>query len=215
MSGPAGVAPTRHWLLGLTGGVASGKSTVAAQFARLGVPVIDLDQVSRDVVAPGTPLLEEVFRHFGQDLRRPDGQLDRRALRARVFAAASQRRQLEALLHPAIRARSDELLAAAPGPYQIEVIPLLAESAERGRYDRVLVVDCDPAIQRARLAARDGADAAQVEAMIAAQATRAQRLALADDVLVNDAGLDALQARVEALHHRYLGLAQSSSTIAR
>jgi dephospho-CoA kinase len=215
MSGPDGVAPARRWVLGLTGGVASGKSTVAAQFARLGVPVIDLDQVAREVVAPGSALLEEVFRRFGQDLRQPDGQLDRRALRARVFADAAQRRQLEALLHPAIRARTAELLAAAPGPYQIVVIPLLAESAERDRYDRVLVVDCDPAIQRARLASRDGIGAAQVEAMIAAQATRTQRLALADDVLVNDGGLDSLVARVGALHRQYLGLAQSSSTIAR
>ena len=213
MSAPAGTA-ARRWVLGLTGGIASGKSTVAAQFARLGVPVIDLDQVSRDVVAQGTPLLAELFRRFGQDLRRADGQLDRGALRARVFADAGLRRRLEALLHPAIRARTAELLDAAPGPYQVVVDPLLAETAARGRYDRVLVVDCDPARQRARLAARDGADAAQVAAMLDAQATRAQRLAIADDVLDNDAGLETLPARVEALHRHYLGLAQSSSTIA-
>jgi dephospho-CoA kinase len=215
MSAPAGTAPPRRWVLGLTGGIASGKSTVAGQFARLGVPVIDLDQVARDVVAPGTPLLEELFSRFGQDLRRPDGQLDRRALRTRVFADGELRRQLEALLHPAIQARTAELLAAAPGPYQIVVNPLLAESGARTRYDRVLVVDCDPARQRARLAARDGSDATQVEAMIAAQASRAERLAVADDVLANDADRPELASRVAALHRRYLGLAQSSSTIAR
>ena len=215
MTAPAGTAPPRRWVLGLTGGIASGKSTVAGEFARLGVPVIDLDQVAREVVAAGTPLLEEVFRRFGQDLRRQDGQLDRRALRTRVFADEKLRRQLESLLHPAIQARTAELLVAAPGPYQIIVNPLLAESDARARYDRVLVVDCDSGQQRTRLAARDGADAGQAEAMIAAQATRAQRLAVADDVLANDADLSALAAQVRALHQRYLGLAQSSSTIAR
>lgn len=214
MNAPAGTAARHRWVVGLTGGIASGKSTVAAQFARLGVPVIDLDQVSRDVVAPGTPLLAELFRRFGGDLRRSDGRLDRGALRARVFADAGLRGRLEALLHPAIRERTEELLAAAPGPYQIVVDPLLAEKAARARYERVLLVDCDPARQRARLAARDGADAAQVEAMLDAQATRAERLAIADDVLDNDASLESLPARVESLHHRYLGLAQSSSTIA-
>jgi dephospho-CoA kinase len=214
MSSAPGTAP-RRWVLGLTGGIASGKSSVAAQFARLSVPVIDLDQVSRDVVTPGSPLLEELFLRLGQDLRQPDGALDRRALRARVFADAGQRRQLEALLHPAILARTEALLAAAPGPYQIVVNPLLVESNARGRYDRVLLVDCAPALQRARLAARDGADESQVEAMIAAQATREQRLAVADDVLLNDAELASLPAQVESLHRRYLGLAQSSSTIAR
>lgn len=214
MTGAAAMAPPRRWVVGLTGGIASGKSTAAAAFARLGVPVIDLDQVARDVVAPGTPLLEELLRRFGPDLRRPDGQLDRRALRARVFADAGLRRELESLIHPAVRARTAELLAAAPGPYQVIVNPLLAETGARGRYDRVLVIDCDPALQRARLAARDGADAAQVEAMLAAQATRAQRLAVADDVLANDGDPSALARAVETLHRRYLGLAQSSSTIA-
>ena len=206
---------TRRWVLGLTGGIASGKSTVAALFARLGIPVIDLDQVARDVVAPGSPLLAEIFRRFGESFRQSDGTLDRRALRARVFADEARRRELEALLHPSIRARTDELLATADGPYQIVVHPLLAENGARDRYDRVLLVDCDPARQRERLAARDDADPALVEAMLAAQATRAQRLAVADDVIVNDAGLDGLQAQVAALHRRYLALAQSANAQAQ
>ena len=205
----------RRWVLGLTGGIASGKSTVAALFARLGIPVIDLDQVARDVVAPGSPLLAEIFRRFGESLRQSDGTLDRRALRARVFADEARRRELEALLHPSIRARTDELLATADGPYQIVVHPLLAENGARDRYDRVLLVDCDPARQRERLAARDDADPALVEAMLAAQATRAQRLAVADDVIVNDAGPEDLQAQVAALHRRYLALAQSANAQAQ
>ena len=208
---PAG----RRWVLGLTGGIASGKSTVAALFARLGIPVIDLDQVARDVVAPGGPLLAEIFRRFGESLRQSDGTLDRRALRARVFADEARRRELEALLHPAIRARTDELLATADGPYRIVVHPLLAENGARDRYDRVLLVDCDPARQRERLAARDDADPALVEAMLAAQATRAQRLAVADDVIVNDAGPEDLQPQVAALHRRYLALAQSANAQAQ
>jgi dephospho-CoA kinase len=205
----------RRWVLGLTGGIASGKSTVAALFARLGIPVIDLDQVARDVVAPGSPLLAEIFRRFGDSLRQSDGTLDRRALRARVFADEAQRRELETLLHPAIRVRTDELLATADGPYQIVVHPLLAESGARDRYDRVLLVDCDPARQRERLSARDGTDPELVEAMLAAQATRAQRLAVADDVIVNDEGPDGLQAQVAALHRRYLALAQSANAQAQ
>lgn len=204
-----------RWVLGLTGGIASGKSTVAALFARLGVAVIDLDQVAREVVAPGTPLLQEIFQRFGSDLRQADGQLNRRALRARMFQDAGLRDQVEGLLHPAVRARTEQWLAAAPGPYQIVVNPLLVEKNAGDRYDRVLVVDCDPEQQRARLAARDGAETAQIAAILAAQATREARLAVADDVLVNDADLAALEARVGKLHAMYLGLAQSSSTIGR
>jgi dephospho-CoA kinase len=209
-----GPALQPRWVLGLTGGIASGKSTVAALFARLGVPVIDLDQVAREVVAPGAPLLQEIFQRFGSDLRQADGQLDRRALRARMFHDAGLRRQLEELLHPAVRAHTEQWLAAAPGPYQIVVNPLLVEKNAGDRYDRILVVDCDPTQQRARLAARDGADDTQIAAILAAQASRAERLAVADDVLVNDADLAALEARVGKLHDMYLGLAQSSSTIA-
>ncbi len=194
-------------IVGLTGGIASGKSAVASLFAAHGVPVIDLDQIAREVVAPGEALLGRVFARFGAEVIAPDGSLDRRALRRRVFADPGARRDLEALLHPAMFQRAAERAAAAGGPYRIIVNPLLAETAGRARYDRILVVDCPEALQRARLAARDGSDPAEVEAMLAAQATRAERLALADDVIVNDGELAALPPQVATLHERYLRLA--------
>ena len=204
MSGP------RPWRVGLTGGIASGKSTVASLFAALGVPVIDLDQVAREVVQPGTALQLRVFERFGDGVRAADGSLDRRALRERAFADAAARRDLEALLHPAIRARAAELSAAAGGPYQIIVEPLITESGSRQRYDRVLLVDCDEALQRTRLMARDGATAAQADAALAAQATRAARRALADDVLENSGNPATLDSQVRALHARYLTLARGA-----
>lgn len=203
-----------RWVLGLTGGIASGKSTVAAQFAALGADVIDLDEVAREVVAPGTALLERVFQRFGRQLQRADGSLDRRALRSQVFANASARRDLEALLHPAIQERTACLLAACRGPYQIVVNPLLTESQARGRYQRVLLVDCDVALQKQRLAARDGAPPAEIEAMLSAQTTREARRAGADDVIDNSGDPAQLRKNVADLHQRYLGLARGSSTIA-
>ena len=145
--------------IALTGGIASGKSTVSRLFDALGVPVIDADQVARDVVAPGTTLLAQVFERFGAQLRRPDGSLDRTGLRRLVFADPARRRQLEALLHPAIRVRTENLAAQAGGPYQIHVIPLLVETHAGAQFDRVLLVDCPEALQLARLQARDGCDA--------------------------------------------------------
>jgi dephospho-CoA kinase len=197
-------------IVGLTGGIASGKSAVAALFAAQGVPVIDLDQIAREVVAPGEPLLARVIERFGPGVAAPDGSLDRRALRRRVFADPRERRDLEALLHPAMFQRCRERAAAAGGPYQVIVNPLLAETRGRERYDRVLLVDCPESLQRARLAARDGSDPAEVEAILAAQATRAQRLAIADDVIVNDGDLGALPPRVAELHAQYLRLAAAS-----
>ena len=193
--------------IGLTGGIASGKSTVALLFGALGVPVIDLDQIARDVVAPGTSLLAQVFTSFGAELRRADGSLDRAALRHRVFADAGKRRQLEALLHPAIRQRTELLAAAAGGHYQIHVIPLLVETDAGSHYDRVLLVDCPEAVQVARLQARDGCDAQQARAMLDSQTSREARLAAADDVILNDASLSALGPKVAALHQNYLALA--------
>jgi dephospho-CoA kinase len=199
--------PGHRWRVGLTGGVASGKSTVAALFAALGVPVIDLDEVAREVVAPGTPLLEAVLARFGARLRTAEGGLDRRALRAIVFADPAARADLEALLHPAIRARAEQQLQAAAGPYQVVVEPLLAERQSQGRYQRVLLVDCDEALQRERLASRDGASPEMIEALLAAQATRAQRRAVAHDVLENKGPQAQLAPAVRALHERYLRLA--------
>ena len=201
---PAGFKPLR---IGLTGGIASGKTTVALLFGALGVPVIDADQVAREVVAPGTTLLAQLFASFGGELRRADGSLDRAALRQLVFADAGKRRQLEALLHPAIRQRTELLAAAAGGAYQIHVIPLLVETQAGSHYDRVLLVDCPEVAQLARLQARDGCDASQARAMLASQTSREARLAAADDVILNDAALSALGPKVATLHQNYLALA--------
>jgi dephospho-CoA kinase len=193
--------------IALTGGIASGKSTVALLFAALGVPVIDADQIAREVVALGTPLLSQVFASFGAQLRCADGSLDRAALRRLVFADAGKRLQLEALLHPAIARRSELLAAAAGGPYQIHVIPLLVETHTGSHYDRVLLVDCPEELQVARLQTRDGCDAREARAMLASQASRQARLAAADDVILNDAAPSDLTPKVAALHEQYLALA--------
>jgi dephospho-CoA kinase len=194
--------------IGLTGGIASGKSAAAAVFAGLGVPVIDSDVIAREVVAPGSAGLAAIRARFGDGVLQADGQLDRRALRAQVFADPAARRDLEALTHPLIRQRMATLSAAAGGPYQIHAIPLLVEGgAKRPGIDRVLVIDCPETLQIQRVMARDRVDEAGARAVLAAQATRAQRLAAADDVIVNDRGLDALQDAVTALHRRYLELA--------
>ena len=188
----------------LTGGIASGKSTVAALFARQGVPVIDLDEIAREVVAPGSALLTQVIERFGPGVRRRDGSLDRRALREIIFKDSGARRELEALLHPVIRARAAERSATAGGAYQIIIIPLLAESGAASQYDRVLIVDCDAALQRARLSQRDGASSELAAAALAAQASRAERLSLADDVINNDGETAALEPQVLELHQQYL-----------
>ena len=192
----------------LTGGIASGKSSVAVLFAQLGVPVIDMDVLARELVAPGTTLLGQVLARFGERVRAPDGALDRRALRELVFRDADARRELEALLHPVIRARAAELAAAVHAPYLIVVIPLLAESGYASDYERVLVVDCDEPLQRLRLAQRDGGSAELIDAALRAQAPRAARLALATEVIDNDGELAALAPRVRELHARYLELAR-------
>lgn len=198
--------------IGLTGGIASGKSTVAGLFAALGVPLIDTDQVARDVVAPGTALLAQLAERFGMQVLQADGSLDRRQLRERVFADPAARADLEALTHPAIAAATAARSAAAGGDYQLIAVPLLAEKGLANRYDRVLVVDCDPAVQRLRLTLRDGVAPALADAMLAAQATRAQRLAVADDVIVNAGGVAELARQVEALHARYRDLAAARPT---
>lgn len=194
--------------IGLTGGIASGKSAAAAVFAGLGVPVIDSDVIAREVVAPGSPGFAAIRARFGEGVLQADGQLDRRALRAQVFADPTARRELEALTHPLIRERMAAQSAAAGGPYQIHAIPLLVEGgARRPGIDRVLVIDCPEEIQVQRVMARDRVDEAGARAVLAAQASRAQRLAAADDVIVNDQGLETLREAVITLHQRYLGLA--------
>ena len=197
--------------IGLTGGIASGKSTVANLFAALGVPIVDTDLLSREVVAPGSPLLGRITEHFGEQVRGSDGALNRQELRKRIFADAEQRKWLEALLHPAIRELTDARCEAATGPYVIVAIPLLVETAGKARFDRVLVVDCEPELQLARLIARDGTGRDEAARTLAAQASREQRLAVADDVIHNDGDIARLRDQVEKLHRQYVTAARARS----
>jgi dephospho-CoA kinase len=192
--------------IALTGGVASGKSTVAQLFAALGARLIDTDQIARDVVAPPSPVLDQIAARFGPELLTPAGTLDRARLRSIVFADAAARADLEALTHPAIRAEVARRSAQLGGPYQLIAVPLLTETATAHDYDRVLVVDAEPQAQLLRLMQRDGIDETAARRMLAAQATRAERNAIADDIILNNGDIAALAAQVEALHRRYLGL---------
>jgi len=191
--------------IGLTGGIASGKTTVANFFADLGVPVIDSDVIAREVVARGAPALAEIRAEFGDEVF-DDDMLDRKAMRKLVFADDSKRRRLESILHPRIREAALIQARAVTAPYMIIVVPLLVESPMKEFMDRVLVVDCSEEVQLSRLKARDTEDDEQARRIIAAQASRDERLAIADDVLLNDAGLEQTRARIEALHKEYLEL---------
>jgi dephospho-CoA kinase len=195
--------------IGLTGGIGSGKSTVAALFAARGVPVIDADVIARELVAPGQPALTDIVAAFGADVLDADGQLDRARLRTRVFNNAAQRAHLETLLHPRIHAVMAERAAAQTAPYVLLVIPLLFEAGQRDLVDRVLVVDVSEAQQRARVAARDQLAPEQIDAVLAAQLNREQRIEGADDVIDNSGDTVALERQVDMLHRRYLGLAKT------
>jgi len=189
--------------VGLTGGIGSGKSEVARLFAELGAPVIDTDVIARELVEPGQPALQEITDTFGSDILDADGRLDRAQLRARVFEDPEKRRRLEAILHPRIRARALELADAADTPYCLLVIPLLVETGNDYPLDRVLVVDAPEATRIARVEARDALPPEQIRSILASQASREQRLAIADDVIVNNAGLDQLRNAVERLDQQY------------
>lgn len=204
------VRPGAPLRVGLTGGIASGKSTVADLFARLGVPVIDLDVIARQVVEPGSPGLDAVVAAFGEDVVGADGGLDRARLRARVFDDPAARNKLEGILHPRILAETVRQCESAGGPYQVVVVPLLVESGLTGWVDRVLVVDCPPETQMARLAGRDGATRDQARAILAAQASREARLAVADDVIDNDGARDALTEAVNRLDAAYREMVAAS-----
>jgi dephospho-CoA kinase len=204
---------TRPLRIGLTGGIASGKSTVTQRFAELGIPVIDADVASRTVVEPGKPGLTQVVERFGPQVLDPSGRLDRKALRARIFNDPSSRQALDAILHPLIRADMEREAAEAQGPYLVMAIPLLVEGGSaRKRVDRVLVVDVDEALQIQRLQARDGSSEEHARAILASQASRAARLGEADDVLLNTGSVAELRQAVDRLHEQYLQLAQTSSS---
>ena len=202
------------YIIGLTGGVASGKSEVQRRFEALGVVVADADIAARDAIASGSQGLAEVVAAFGAEVLDASGSLDRGAMRQRVFADPTARRTLEAIVHPRVRAALHAACAMAPGAYAIAAIPLLAEGGGRDHYpwlDRILVVDAPLADQLARLQRRDDIDAALATRMVDAQASRAQRLAIADDVIVNIGALDGLDAHVAALDAQYRALAGTDS----
>jgi dephospho-CoA kinase len=202
------------FIIGLTGGIGSGKSAAADLFAGLGAVVVDTDAIAHELTAPGGAAIAEVRRQFGAGCIATDGSMDRTKVRELVFADPSARKRLEALLHPMIRAESQRRIEAAAGaaPYVMHVVPLLVESAGyRDRVQRVLVVDCAEEVQVARVRARSGLAEPEVRRILAAQATRAARLAAADDVIDNSGPLAALQPQVLALHDRYLALARQAT----
>ncbi|MEJ2128873.1 MAG: dephospho-CoA kinase [Woeseiaceae bacterium] len=193
--------------IGLTGGIASGKSTVADLFAELGAAVIDTDVIAREVVAPGTPALNEIADEFGTGVIGADGALNRAALRSIVFSDHAARKRLEAITHPRIGEETRRQSDYADGKYQLIVVPLLVNSALRGFVDRILVVDCEEDTQIRRLVARDGGSEAEARRILEAQASRTERLAIADDVICNDGDVSELRQQVAALHEIYLTLA--------
>jgi len=199
----------RRLTIGLTGGIASGKSTVEQRFLELGAAVIDADDSSRAVVARGQPGLAAVVARFGAAVLTAQGELDRRALRSLVFADPEKRRDLEAILHPLIREHMALEASRAVGPYLVLAIPLLVEGGSRDRVDRILVVDVDEAVQMQRLMTRDSIGADEARSILAAQSSRASRLRAADDVLENSGTVSELRQAVDRLHERYLALAAS------
>lgn len=201
--------------VGLTGGIASGKSLVAEFFAELGVPVLDADQVARDVVAPGAPALLEIARTFGRQYLQPDGLLDRRKMRERVFSDPSSRQTLEAITHPHIRKRMMQWRDAQASAYCMLSVAILVEAGMRELVDRVLVVDVLPETQLARLVSRDNINEELAQRMMQAQASRRERLATAHDVIVNTGSRAAARAAVDELHAYYLGIARTGEIYAR
>ena len=196
---------TRPFVVGLTGGIGSGKSAASARFAALGVTVIDTDVIAHALTAPGGAAIAAIQAHFGPRVIAADGSLDRAAMRTLAFADPAARRQLEAILHPLIRSESERQCMAATTPYVILAVPLLIESGGyRERCQRICVVDCPEALQIARVSARSGLPAEQIRAIMAAQVSRRERLAAADDVIDNSGTLATLHAQVDRLHRQYL-----------
>ncbi len=204
------MTPRPPFTVGLTGGIGSGKSAATERFAALGATIVDTDLIAHRLTARGGAAIAAIRQAFGECVISADGSLDRGAMRARVFAEPAARQQLEAILHPLIRAESARQCLAAPGPYVVMAVPLLVESGTyRQRCDRVCVVDCPEALQIERVRTRSGLDETQIRAIMAAQASREERLAAADDVIDNGGTLEALQQQVDRLHLRYLADASS------
>lgn len=200
------------FVVGLTGGIGSGKSAAAQEFARLGATVVDTDAIAHELTGAGGAAVAAVRRLFGEDYVGADGAMDRARMRALVFADAAAKKKLEQLLHPLIRAESERRIAAAPSPYVVHVVPLLVESPDyRRRVARVLVVDCPPEVQIERVRLRSGLAEDEVRRIIGSQAGREARLAAADDVIDNSGTLDALHKQVRALHSRYMELARAAT----
>lgn len=202
---------SRPLVVALTGGAGAGKSAAAHVFRSLGVPVLDADDLARALTRPGQPALAEIAAAFGGEVLTREGVLDRAVLRRRILADAAARRRLEAILHPRIRAEVEHWIAACEAPYCVVVVPLLVEAGWQDLADRVLVIDAPETLQRTRLRTR-GLSMPEIDAMLRAQADRATRRAAADDVIVNDRDLAALEAAVHAAHARYLELARTGGT---
>lgn len=203
----------RPMIVALTGGLASGKSSVARRFEELGVPVVDADVVTRRLVEPGTLALEEVVDAFGTGVLDEHGRLDRARMRERIFDNDAERRKLESILHSRVRDAMQAFAASSDAPYVLFVIPLLVETEQADRMDRVIVVDASRALQTARAVARDGSRPGTIAAMIDSQATRADRLAVADTVIENVEDLATLRERVDAVHREYLALADTWNSV--
>jgi len=195
-------------VIGLTGGIGSGKSAASAQFAELGITVVDADVVARQVVEPGSQALKQIGAHFGSSVITGDGALDRRALRTRVFSEPKEKQWLENLLHPLIRDEIRRQLAASASAYTLLVSPLLLETGQHEMSDRILVVDVPEALQLSRTALRDSTSESEVAAIMAAQMKRDERLSRADDIIVNDSNLEHLHSEVLRLHEKYSELAR-------
>ena len=204
------------FVIGLTGGIGSGKSSVANLLGERGATVIDTDAIAHRLTAPGQAGAAEIGRQFGAEFLRDDGALDRDRMRSLVFADAEARKKLENILHPMIRAEVLSAIAASTGPYAVLVVPLLVETgAYRELIRRTLVVDCPEELQIERVRQRNNLAENTIRAIMASQASRAARLAVANDVIVNNTGLDALGQRVAELHARYLALAENAEPAAK
>ena len=190
----------------MTGGIGSGKTAASEQFSTLGVPVIDADQISRELTLPGMPALRQIADCFGTNILSPAGQLDRAALREKVFSNPAARKKLEGILHPAIRQEMSRRLKTLQAPYVVLVIPLLIEAAQQDLVDRILLIDIPPGLQRRRVLERDKISAKQLDGILSAQLSREQHLAEADDIINNEGDLADLREAIGHIHQTYLAL---------